>query len=154
MIVTGLPARTSTERLDKLDDELHVSIIGGDHRLENYHSTTSLHGTEGGQKTVVMESYVVDVPAGNSKEETCVFVDTIIDVRLEEDMFVQREAEEPKPLGATNLGGDGREADTHEMTIEINLMASSGRSGSGQVGRGDFDEEQRATYMLLHRLHE
>ncbi|KAI9198573.1 hypothetical protein LWI28_018390 [Acer negundo] len=83
-IVTGLPARASTERLDKLDDELHVmmvSIIGGDHRLENYHSTTSLHGTKGG-KTVVMESYVVDVPAGNSKEETCAFADTIIGCNL------------------------------------------------------------------------
>ncbi|KAK1561110.1 hypothetical protein Q3G72_034577 [Acer saccharum] len=85
MVVSGLPARNSTERLDKLDDELHVmmvSIIGGDHRLENYHSTTSLHSTEGGQKTVVMESYVVDVPAGNSKEETCVFADTIIGCNL------------------------------------------------------------------------
>ncbi|KAK0578443.1 hypothetical protein LWI29_010488 [Acer saccharum] len=85
VIVTGLPARTSMERLDKLDDELHVmmvSIIGGDHRLENYHSTTSLHGTEGGRETVVIESYVVDVPAGNSKEETCAFVDTIIGCNL------------------------------------------------------------------------
>ncbi|KAL5839350.1 hypothetical protein ACOSQ4_011958 [Xanthoceras sorbifolium] len=84
MIISGMPARTSKERLDKLDDESYVmmvSIIGGDHRLQNYHSTTSLHETEGG-KTVVMESYVVDVPAGSSKEETCAFVDTIIGCNL------------------------------------------------------------------------
>ncbi|GMI82298.1 PYR1-like 11, regulatory components of ABA receptor 5 [Hibiscus trionum] len=36
MVVSGLPAASSTERLDELDDECHVmmvSIIGGDHRL-------------------------------------------------------------------------------------------------------------------------
>lgn len=88
-IVSGLPARFSTERLDKLDDETHVmmfSIIGGDHRLENYHATTTLHednGREdGGRKTVVIESYVVDVPAGSSEEDTCSFADTIIRCNL------------------------------------------------------------------------
>lgn len=85
MIISGMPARTSMERLDKLDDELHVmmvSIIGGDHRLANYHSTTSLHEIEGGRKTVVIESYVVDVPPGNSKEDTCAFADMIIACNL------------------------------------------------------------------------
>ncbi|KAA8515106.1 hypothetical protein F0562_018107 [Nyssa sinensis] len=49
MVVSGLPAETSTERLDWLDDNLHVmifSIIGGDHRLENYQSTTTVHQEE------------------------------------------------------------------------------------------------------------
>ncbi|GLT63442.1 hypothetical protein SLA2020_360070 [Shorea laevis] len=87
MVVSGLPAATSTERLDELDDDSHVmmvSFIGGDHRLVNYRSTTTLHEIEGisSGKTVVEESYVVDVPAGNSKEDTCSFADTIIGCNL------------------------------------------------------------------------
>lgn len=81
-VASGLPAATSTERLDALDDDRHVisfSIVGGDHRLANYRSTTSLHeGGGGGGGTVVVESYVVDVPPGSTREETCLFVDTII----------------------------------------------------------------------------
>ncbi|KAE8659664.1 Abscisic acid receptor PYL5 [Hibiscus syriacus] len=58
VVVSGLPAATSTERLDELDDDCHVmmiSIIGGDHRLVNYRSTTTLHeirdgGNDGGVK--------------------------------------------------------------------------------------------------------
>jgi abscisic acid receptor (PYR/PYL family) len=87
MVISGLPAGTSTERLDKLDDDMHVmvfSIIGGDHRLVNYRSTTTLHEEEEekGVKTVVIESYVVDVPAENSKEDTCTFADTIVGCNL------------------------------------------------------------------------
>ncbi|CAL9050680.1 unnamed protein product, partial [Musa banksii] len=84
-LVSGLPAGTSTERLDALDDERHVisfSVVGGDHRLTNYQSTTSLHEGGGGEGTVVVESYVVDVPPGNTEEDTCVFVDTIIRCNL------------------------------------------------------------------------
>ncbi|GER34327.1 abscisic acid receptor PYR1 [Striga asiatica] len=43
---SGLPATTSTERLELLDDDEHVlsvRIVGGDHRLRNYSSTVSLH---------------------------------------------------------------------------------------------------------------
>ncbi|KAK6268625.1 hypothetical protein QUC31_012785 [Theobroma cacao] len=87
MVVSGLPAATSMERLDELDEDSHVmvvSIIGGDHRLVNYRSTTTLHEIEEGKggKTVVMESYVVDVPAGSSKEDTCSFADMIIGCNL------------------------------------------------------------------------
>ncbi|GMI93490.1 PYR1-like 11, regulatory components of ABA receptor 5 [Hibiscus trionum] len=86
MVVSGMPAATSMERLDRLDDDTHVmmvSIIGGDHKLVNYRSTTSLHesGSENG-KTVVVESYVVDVPAGNSTEDTRSFADMIIGCNL------------------------------------------------------------------------
>ncbi|KAL2317090.1 hypothetical protein Fmac_030966 [Flemingia macrophylla] len=83
-VVSGLPAASSTERLEILDEERHVmsfSVVGGDHRLRNYRSVTTLHG-DGGGGTVVIESYVVDVPAGNTKEETCVFVDTIVSCNL------------------------------------------------------------------------
>ncbi|KAL6991225.1 Abscisic acid receptor pyl6 [Sarracenia purpurea var. burkii] len=91
MFVSGLPAEFSIERLDELDDDAHVmkfSMIGGDHRLENYQSTTTLHEEEEKKdgetygKTVVIESYVVDVPAGNTKEDTCLFTDTIIRCNL------------------------------------------------------------------------
>ncbi|XP_047951669.1 abscisic acid receptor PYL12-like [Salvia hispanica] len=82
-VVSGLPAERSTERLDRLDDESHVmviSIIGGDHKLVNYRSTTTLH--EGGDNTVVMESYVVDIPADSCEEDTCLFAETIIGCNL------------------------------------------------------------------------
>ncbi|OAY38352.1 abscisic acid receptor PYL4 [Manihot esculenta] len=85
-VVSGLPAESSTERLEILDDERHVlsfSVIGGNHRLNNYRSVTTLHSSSGGNGTVVIESYVVDIPTGNTKEDTCVFVDTIVRCNLE-----------------------------------------------------------------------
>ncbi|KAJ1402167.1 START-like domain superfamily [Sesbania bispinosa] len=87
MIMSGLPAGVSVERLDKLDDEKHVlkfSIIGGDHRLVNYSSTITLHEEEEeyGGKTVAIESYAVDIPEGSSGEDTCSFANTIIGCNL------------------------------------------------------------------------
>ncbi|KAL7229225.1 hypothetical protein ACSBR2_007845 [Camellia fascicularis] len=85
-VVSGLPAASSTERLEILDDERHVisfSVIGGDHRLNNYRSVTTLHQSPTGFGTVVVESYVVDIPPGNTKDETCVFVDTIVRCNLQ-----------------------------------------------------------------------
>ncbi|KAI3472829.1 hypothetical protein Pfo_030415 [Paulownia fortunei] len=85
-VISGLPAVSSTERLEILDDERHVisfSVVGGDHRLANYRSVTTLHAAANGGGTVVVESYVVDVPQGNTKEETCVFVDTIVKCNLQ-----------------------------------------------------------------------
>ncbi|KAK6125993.1 hypothetical protein DH2020_040301 [Rehmannia glutinosa] len=86
-VISGLPAVSSTERLEILDDERHVisfSVVGGDHRLANYRSVTTLHAAEnGGGGTVVVESYVVDVPQGNTRDETCVFVDTIVKCNLQ-----------------------------------------------------------------------
>ncbi|CAN8267371.1 unnamed protein product [Cochlearia groenlandica] len=85
-VVSGLPASYSTERLDELNDESHVmviSMIGGDHRLVNYRSkTTAFVAAEEEEKTVVVESYVVDVPEGNSDEETTSFADTIVGFNL------------------------------------------------------------------------
>ncbi|KAK1365066.1 Abscisic acid receptor PYL4 [Heracleum sosnowskyi] len=85
-VVSGLPADSSRERLDILDDERHVmgfSIVGGNHRLNNYRSVTTLHAMNEGNGTVVVESYVVDVPKGNTKEETCGFADTIVRCNLQ-----------------------------------------------------------------------
>lgn len=91
-VVSGMPAESSTERLEILDDEKHVmsfSVVGGHHRLRNYRSVTTLHaavphGDGGGShRTVVVESYVVDVPQGNTREETCAFVHTIVKCNLQ-----------------------------------------------------------------------
>ncbi|KAI3456147.1 hypothetical protein Pfo_012810 [Paulownia fortunei] len=86
-LVSGLPGERSTERLDRLDDELHVmvfSIIDGDHKLVNYKSTTTLHDNDAGKggRTVVIESYVVDIPADSCRDDTCLFADTIIGFNL------------------------------------------------------------------------
>ncbi|CAH8278146.1 unnamed protein product [Arabidopsis lyrata] len=85
-VVSGLPAEFSQERLDELDDESHmmvISIIGGDHRLVNYRSKTmAFVAADEEEKTVVVESYVVDVPEGNSEEETTSFADNIVGFNL------------------------------------------------------------------------
>ncbi|XP_022144083.1 abscisic acid receptor PYL4-like [Momordica charantia] len=83
-VISGLPAANSTERLEILDDERHIisfSVVGGEHRLSNYRSVTTLHPAGAG--TVVVESYVVDIPPGNTEEDTCVFVDTIVRCNLQ-----------------------------------------------------------------------
>ncbi|XP_073155456.1 abscisic acid receptor PYL12-like [Henckelia pumila] len=85
-VISGLPAASSVERLEILDDERHVisfSMVGGDHRLANYRSVTTVSEAADGGGTVVVESYVVDVPEGNTKEETRVFVDTIVKCNLQ-----------------------------------------------------------------------
>lgn len=87
-VISGLPAATSTERLDLLDDDRHVtgfSIIGGEHRLRNYRSVTTVHGfnRDGKIWTVVLESYVVDVPEGNTEEDTRLFADTVVKLNLQ-----------------------------------------------------------------------
>ncbi|XP_019058378.1 PREDICTED: abscisic acid receptor PYL5-like [Tarenaya hassleriana] len=86
-VVSGLPAGSSPERLEILDEDRHIisfSVVGGDHRLKNYRSVTTLHVADGdGGDTVVVESYVVDVPPGNTPEETLSFVDTIVRCNLQ-----------------------------------------------------------------------
>ncbi|XP_010273165.1 PREDICTED: abscisic acid receptor PYR1-like isoform X2 [Nelumbo nucifera] len=88
-VISGLPAATSTERLDILDDERHVtgfSIIGGEHRLKNYRSVTTVNECKGGDgriRTVVLESYVVDVPEGNTDDDTRMFADTVVKLNLQ-----------------------------------------------------------------------
>lgn len=87
-VVSGLPASTSTERLEILDDERHVlsfRVVGGEHRLQNYRSVTSVNEfeREGKVYTVVLESYVVDIPEGNTGEDTKMFADTVIKLNLQ-----------------------------------------------------------------------
>ncbi|GJR08011.1 abscisic acid receptor PYR1-like protein [Tanacetum coccineum] len=87
---SGLPANTSTERLDILDDEKRVmgfTIIGGEHRLRNYHAVTTVHemtmDVGPTSRCVVLESYVVDVPEGNTEEDTRLFADTVVKLNLQ-----------------------------------------------------------------------
>ncbi|CAB4296684.1 unnamed protein product [Prunus armeniaca] len=92
-VVSGLPASTSTERLEILDDEKHIisfRVVGGEHRLNNYRSVTSVTefvgGRDGGSDqvySIVLESYVVDIPEGNTGEDTKMFVDTVIKLNLQ-----------------------------------------------------------------------
>lgn len=83
-VISGLPASTSTDRLDVLDDDNRVTgytIVGGEHRLRNYRSTTTV--SEVGGSTVVLESYVVDIPEGNTQEDTRLFADTVVRLNLQ-----------------------------------------------------------------------
>ncbi|KAL9688630.1 hypothetical protein QQ045_033053 [Rhodiola kirilowii] len=87
-VVSGLPAEYSTERLEILDDRSHVfgfRVVGGEHRLANYSSVTRLYqdASSSDDATVVVESYVVDVPEGNMDEDTCTFVDTTVKCNLQ-----------------------------------------------------------------------
>ncbi|KAI3756035.1 hypothetical protein L1987_55847 [Smallanthus sonchifolius] len=84
----GIPASTSTERLELLDDEKHIlsfRVVGGEHRLNNYLSVTSVNEFEKDGKvyTVVLESYIVDIPAGNTVEDTKMFTDTVVKLNLQ-----------------------------------------------------------------------
>ncbi|KAF4376929.1 hypothetical protein F8388_022645 [Cannabis sativa] len=77
-VVLGLPANNSSVRLEILDKERHIissSVVGGEHRLTNYRSVTTLHSSISG--TVAVESYVVDALPGHMAEDTCTFADTI-----------------------------------------------------------------------------
>ncbi|KAF5940001.1 hypothetical protein HYC85_021168 [Camellia sinensis] len=87
-VVSGLPASTSTERLEILDDEKHIlsfRVVGGEHRLNNYRSVTSVNefNKDGKVYTIVLESYVVDIPEGNTGEDTKMFVDTVVKLNLQ-----------------------------------------------------------------------
>ncbi|EHA8589182.1 Abscisic acid receptor PYL8 [Cocos nucifera] len=86
-VKSGLPATTSTERLELLDDNEHIlsiKIVGGDHRLRNYSSIITVHPEiiDGKPGTLVIESFLVDVPDGNTKDETCYFVEALIKCNL------------------------------------------------------------------------
>ncbi|KAL6524009.1 Abscisic acid receptor pyl2 [Orobanche minor] len=87
-VVSGLPASTSTERLEILDDAKHVlsfRVVGGEHRLNNYRSVTSVNELKRDGKiyTVVLESYIVDIPEGNTAEDTRLFTDTVVKLNLQ-----------------------------------------------------------------------
>ncbi|KAF9621776.1 hypothetical protein IFM89_027630 [Coptis chinensis] len=77
----------SIERLEAFYDDIHLisfSIIGGDLKPSNYNSNTTLHEkVDEPEKTIVVESYRVDVPDGSTKDDTDYFVSNIIRWNLE-----------------------------------------------------------------------
>ncbi|KAB1218446.1 Abscisic acid receptor PYL2 [Morella rubra] len=87
-VISGLPASTSTERLEVLDDQnriLSFRVVGGDHRLHNYRSVTSVNemiNTNGKVYTIVLESYIVEIPEGNTAEDTKMFTDMVVKLNL------------------------------------------------------------------------
>jgi abscisic acid receptor (PYR/PYL family) len=94
-VVSGLPASNSTERLEILDDDRHIlsfSVVGGEHRLRNYRSVTSVTEFQPGPYCVVVESYVVDVPDGNTEEDTRMFTDTVVKLNLQKLASVAEES--------------------------------------------------------------
>ncbi|XP_010471346.1 PREDICTED: abscisic acid receptor PYL3 [Camelina sativa] len=92
-VVSGLPASTSVEILEALDEAkriLSFRVLGGEHRLNNYRSVTSVNEfvvLEKDKKkrvySVVLESYIVDIPKGNTEEDTRMFVDTVVKSNLQ-----------------------------------------------------------------------
>uniref|UniRef100_A0A0E0FCA0 Uncharacterized protein n=1 Tax=Oryza meridionalis TaxID=40149 RepID=A0A0E0FCA0_9ORYZ len=87
IVQSGLPATRSMERLEFLDDNEHilrVKFIGGDHMLKNYTSTLTVHSEviDGQPGTLVIESFVVDIPQGNSKDDICYFVENLLRCNL------------------------------------------------------------------------
>lgn len=52
--------------------------------LQNYSSILTVHPEiiDGRPGTLVIESYVVDVPDGNTRDDTCYFVETMIKCNL------------------------------------------------------------------------
>ncbi|WRX27099.1 hypothetical protein QQP08_019586 [Theobroma cacao] len=87
-VISGLPASTSTEILEVLDDDDHVlsfRLVGGDHRLNNYRAVTSVNEFNQGGKaySMVLESYTVEIPQGNTEEDTKMFVDTVVKLNLQ-----------------------------------------------------------------------
>uniref|UniRef100_J3LBF9 Uncharacterized protein n=2 Tax=Oryza brachyantha TaxID=4533 RepID=J3LBF9_ORYBR len=84
---SGFPATSSVERLDILDDKeriFSVRIIGGDHRLKNYSSVVTVNPEviDGQAAALVVESFVVDVPEGNTADEARHFVEFLIRCNL------------------------------------------------------------------------
>ncbi|RZR92208.1 hypothetical protein BHM03_00020488 [Ensete ventricosum] len=132
-VKSGLPATTSTERLELLDDNEHVlsvKIVGGDHRLkirhiymllcvQNYSSIITVHPEviDGRPGTLVIESFVVDVPDGNTKDETCYFVEALIKCNLKSlaDVSERLAVQNTQPI--SNTGFDEASAAMSAATL-------------------------------------
>ncbi|CAO2813196.1 unnamed protein product [Amaranthus hypochondriacus] len=87
-VISGIPAERSTERLEMLDDQrrlLSFKILGGEHRLKNYCSVTTVNdiSLKGKIYTIVLESYTVDIPEGNTSDDTKMFADTVVKLNLQ-----------------------------------------------------------------------
>jgi abscisic acid receptor (PYR/PYL family) len=116
LLVSGLPATSSIERLEFIDEQQYICsfrVLGGSHRLQNYWSVTSLHEYEvsGRPGTLVLESYVVDVPDGNTREETHMFTDTVVRCNLKSLAQVAEQLALQEDTNRLSMSGGGSETD-------------------------------------------
>ncbi|CAA6669699.1 unnamed protein product [Spirodela intermedia] len=114
-----------------LDEERLVagfSIIGGEHRLRNYRSVTTVsefkrsdrEKEEAGEdeiRSIVLESYIVDIPEGNTEDDTRMFADTVVRLNLQKLASVS----EARASDRASRGYDGDEEDEqvdHQGTVK------------------------------------
>ncbi|KAJ1685187.1 hypothetical protein LUZ63_016577 [Rhynchospora breviuscula] len=86
-LTSELPATFTTEVLERLDDSeriLGIRTVGGDHILKNHSSIVTVHPDriEGRTGTTVVESFVVDLPENNTRDEICYFMEAVIKINL------------------------------------------------------------------------
>ncbi|KAJ3701125.1 hypothetical protein LUZ61_004830 [Rhynchospora tenuis] len=86
-LTSELPATFTTEVLERLDDSeriLGIRTVGGDHILKNHSSIVTVHpdSIEGRTGTTVVESFVVDLPENNTRDEICYFMEAVIKINL------------------------------------------------------------------------
>ncbi|GFQ06202.1 abscisic acid receptor pyl2 [Phtheirospermum japonicum] len=74
------------EILHKERRVISLWVVYGKHRLKNYPSVMSVNGFVGGDGkayTVVLESYIVNIPEGNTGEYTMMFMDIVVKLNLQ-----------------------------------------------------------------------
>uniref|UniRef100_A0A0D9WQT3 Uncharacterized protein n=1 Tax=Leersia perrieri TaxID=77586 RepID=A0A0D9WQT3_9ORYZ len=86
-VQSGLPATRSIEKLEVLDDNEHILRIkftGGDHQLKNYSSILTVHSEVINDQpgTLVIESFLVDIPEENTKDDIIYFVENVLKCNL------------------------------------------------------------------------
>ncbi|XP_055803550.1 abscisic acid receptor PYL12-like [Solanum dulcamara] len=113
-LVSGFPGKKSIERLDFLDDDMHVSVfsvVDADHSFLNFKSIITLHDDkqeeeeEGtiGNKTIAIESYVVDIPDVSCREDTCEVTDNIMRWNLRSLAWVAENMDTSTQVSSLNL---------------------------------------------------
>ncbi|KAI5390690.1 hypothetical protein KIW84_075840 [Lathyrus oleraceus] len=129
-------AATSTERLDVLDDERRAtgfSVTSGEHCLRNYHPVTSVHGFfddgNGEIWTVVLESYIVDVPEGNTEKDTRPFAGIVVKLNLQKLAKERTGSNIPQNHLGTTVNKHGCPFDYHtagrDAIAKANLVAKA-----------------------------
>ncbi|KAG7600200.1 hypothetical protein ISN44_As06g043240 [Arabidopsis suecica] len=70
--------------MERLTSSPRLMIVSDLDETMNYSSIVTVHPEiiEGRAGTMVIESFVVDVPEGNTKDETCYFVEALIRCNL------------------------------------------------------------------------
>ncbi|CAI9087272.1 OLC1v1021306C1 [Oldenlandia corymbosa var. corymbosa] len=152
-MVSGLPSKRSVERLEEIDGDSHIivfSVIGGDQRLENFRSTTTLHEDHDDRNnpTVVMESYVVDVPWDSNPTDTCDVVDFVIKTNL------TNLARIVEKMAAVDPKGDGSFSTVY-LATETSCFSSSSISPVTLAVKAvqlKFSDSLKRESRILHKL--